>query len=284
MAVLDIVAKAATLALSYPWERHMRNHHEATDEDYNRLRDKLMTSMKPVHEAMPKRDEALKAMQNCKIIGNRGDGNVLAKCNGKDFLVTKDGLVFEHRQLETQSPAPETKCSVCEAAKKHITEENPDKPPQITPRDTADLVRMEREGDYCLSCVPSKHLMRSSDAMKDAINVVNSKNAFTDVAEEKIQNAVYELNAAEKDLEMARVPEAIKPAVAEFRNQVRRLRNFLRQDQSGLEIATVVNQPIDTMKKNLETAYEVNNVLVKYGYDLAKLQLQERAKAALQEA
>jgi hypothetical protein len=130
-------------------------------------------------------------------------------------------------------------------------------------------------------CVPSKHLMRAHDAMKDAINIYNSKKEFTDVAEEKIQNAVYELNGAEKDLEMARVPDEIKDSVAEFRNQVRKLRNYLRQDQSGLEICTIMNDRKEELKKALDTAYEVNGILIKFGYDLAKLQLQARAKQKL---
>jgi hypothetical protein len=131
-------------------------------------------------------------------------------------------------------------------------------------------------------CVPSKHLMRSQDAMKDARSIFNSKKEFTDVAEEKIQNAVYELNAAEKDLEMARVPEELKPAVDEFNNQIRKLRNYLRQDQSGLEVCTVLPDKKDELKQALDTAYDINGILIKYGYDLAKVQLQQRARASLE--
>jgi hypothetical protein len=171
-------------------------------------------------------------------------------------------------------------CPVCHTGSPETM--NLESPPLLKPTSQADLIRMEQEGDYCLSCVPSKHLMRAHDAMKDAINIFNSKKEFTDVAEEKLQNAVYELNGAEKDLELARVPEEIKPAVDEFRNQVRKLRNYMRQDQSGLEVATILPEKKDELKKALDTAFEVNGILIKYGYDLAKVQLQQRARTKLE--
>jgi len=139
---------------------------------------------------------------------------------------------------------------------------------------TAQIVEREKEGDYCLSCVPSKHLQRSKDALTDALNIALAKNEFTDVAEKKIQNAVYELNSAEVDLEKARVPEQLKPVVDEFKIQLRKLRNFLRQDQSGLEIATVMNKErFEDMKKSLEVAGSVNDALITGGYEIAKIQM-----------
>ncbi len=143
------------------------------------------------------------------------------------------------------------------------------------------IVERERTGDYCLNCVSSKHLMRAKDALSDASNIANDK-GFNDVAEGKIQQAVLELNGAEKDLEMAQVPEQIKPAVVELKTQIRKLRNFLRQDQSGLEIATAfpVEQHED-MKKSLEVASKVTDMLIKYGYDVSKLQMRARAEVQL---
>ena len=139
-----------------------------------------------------------------------------------------------------------------------------------------DIIRREQEGDYCISCVPSKHLMRSKDALQDAMNIAESKEEFTDVAEGKLQQAVYELNAAEKDLEMAKIPEVVRPAADELHTQIRKLRNFLRQDQSGLEVATILPERFNDLKSSLETAFNVNEALIGFGYDIAKVQLRVR--------
>lgn len=140
-----------------------------------------------------------------------------------------------------------------------------------------EVIRREQEGDYCVSCVPSKHLMRAKDALSDALNIANSKGEFTQVAEDKLQQAVYELNAGEKDLELAHMPEVIKPATDELHNQIRKLRNFLRQDQSGLEIATAMpKENFEEMRSSLETAHQVTDALIGYGYDITKVQLKAR--------
>ena len=169
----------------------------------------------------------------------------------------------------------------CPCSTSSVMDTTIEQAPQLKPKSLDDIVRMEQEGDYCFSCIPAKHLQRSHDAMKDAMNILKSKGEFTDVAEEKMQNAVYELNGAEKDLEMARVPEEMKPEVEEFHNQVRKLRNFLRQDQSGLEICTMFNDKKDELKTALETAQQVNGILIKYGYELAKTQMKLRAQQKL---
>ena len=143
-----------------------------------------------------------------------------------------------------------------------------------------EIIKREREGDYCFSCVPAKHLMRAKDALTDALNIANSEGKFTDVAETKIQEAVYELNGAEKDLEKARVPEVLKPATSEMHKQIRKLRNFLRQDQSGLEIATAMSPDMfEDMKKALEMASAVNDALIQHGYEISKVQSKVREEA-----
>lgn len=144
-----------------------------------------------------------------------------------------------------------------------------------------EIIKREQEGDYCVSCVPSKHLMRAKDALQDALNIAQSKSEFTDVAESKLQQAVYELNGAEKDLEMAHIPEVIKPATDELHTQIRKLRNFLRQDQSGLEIVTAMpKESFEEMKSSLETAHSVSDALIQHGYDITKVQLRARKEEA----
>jgi hypothetical protein len=143
-----------------------------------------------------------------------------------------------------------------------------------------EIIKREQQGDYCVSCVPSKHLMRAKDALLDALNIANSRGEFTEVAESKLQQAVYELNGAEKDLELAKVPDIVKPAADELHTQIRKLRNFLRQDQSGLELATAFPERYENMKSSLETAHEVNEALIGFGYDIAKAQLRARKEEA----
>jgi hypothetical protein len=180
----------------------------------------------------------------------------LAKFN---LVATSTDKPVELQATDTQLPYP-----------------NIDKEPEFT---TEQIIEREKEGDYCLSCVGSKHLMRSKDALLDALNIALAKNEFTDVAEKKIQNAVYELNSAEVDLDKARVPEQLKPVVDEFKIQLRKLRNFLRQDQSGLEIATVIpKERFNDMKKSLEVAGSVNDALITGGYEIAKIQMKIRAE------
>jgi hypothetical protein len=194
----------------------------------------------------------------------------------QDYLAMREKLLTS--VIPIANTEIKTECAVCSPQ----SEIQYNKAPQLQPKDLDDTIRMEQEGDYCASCVPAKHLQRSADAMKDAMSILSSKGVFTDVAEEKLQNAVYELNAAEKDLEMARVPLEMKEAVNGFHSQVRKLRNFLRQDQSGLEIATVFPvEKVPELKKSLEAAYNINNILIKYGYDLSKAQLQIRAQQRL---
>ena len=115
------------------------------------------------------------------------------------------------------------------------------------------VIEREREGDYCVPCVSNKHLMRAKDALTDALNIVSSEGKFTQVAEDKIGRAIYNLNGAEEDVALAKVPPAIKLAVDEMGRQIRKLRNFLRADQSGLEVATLAID-IPPMKKDLEAA------------------------------
>lgn len=148
-----------------------------------------------------------------------------------------------------------------------------------------ETIAREREGDYCIACVPSKHLMRAKDALTDALNITNSKGEFTQVAEDKLQVAVYELNGAEVDLEKARIPELVKPATDELHNQIRKLRNFLRQDQSGLEIATAIPQEhFEEAKKSLETAHQVSDALIGFGYDITKVHVRARQEEMEKEA
>lgn len=153
-------------------------------------------------------------------------------------------------------------------------------PEKITESEIDEIIKREQQGDYCVSCVPSKHLMRAKDALTDAFNIVQSKGEFTDVVEGKLQTAVYELNGAEVDLEKAKIPSVIKPATDELHNQIRKLRNFLRQDQSGLELATTFPERQEEMKGNLELARDVSDVLIQHGYDIAKVQLRARKEEA----
>jgi len=144
---------------------------------------------------------------------------------------------------------------------------------------TQEVIEREREGDYCISCLPSKHYMRVKDALLDALNIANSKGEFTKVAESKIQNAVYHLNAAEEDLEHAVIPEDIKPATNAMHTQTRNLRNFLRQDTTGLEVATIIpKEKFEEAKANLEAAYSVIAEMINMGYELAKLEIKARRK------
>ena len=140
-----------------------------------------------------------------------------------------------------------------------------------------ETIQREQEGDYCLACVPSKHLQRAHDALKDARNIIDSKDVCTQVAEDKIQQAVYELNGAEVDLENAEVSENIRPAVNQLHTQNREVRNFLRADQSGLELCTIQTDK-ETMLQNLDLAMNNLNVMIKDGYAVSKQHMQERAK------
>ena len=137
-------------------------------------------------------------------------------------------------------------------------------------RSLQETLAREKQGDYCLPCTAGKHLPRVKDALVDAKNIVASEGKFTEVAEAKIQQAVYNLNAAEVDLEQADYPEILRPVVKQMHTEVRILRNFLRADQSGLEIATVTNPDPSAIEKAIQdteklskTAYEMTKRLVK---------------------
>lgn len=132
------------------------------------------------------------------------------------------------------------------------------------------------------NCIPAKHLMRVKDSLLDALNIARTKGEFTDVAEKKIQNAVFHLNGAEEDLMHAAIPGDIKPATDAMHTQTRALRNFLRQDTSGLELATMIpKEEFDKAKGNLEAAFDVTDEMIKKGYELAKLEMKVRREASI---
>ena len=150
----------------------------------------------------------------------------------------------------------------------------PSAPQTQVPKTLERIVAREKQGDYCLPCVSSKHLQRTKDALTDALNIVNTEGGFTEVAEGKIQEAVYNLNGAEVDLEKANYPEIIRPAVEAMHTQVRKLRNFLRPDHSGLELATVTQ----ASKEDLKQAILVTEDLSRLGYNLTKLLIKARGQ------
>ncbi len=129
---------------------------------------------------------------------------------------------------------------------------------------------LEKRGWYCFICPSNKHLHRVIDALTDALNSINREGKFTEVAELKVQNAVFHLNGAEEDLEMARVPAIMKPAVEKWLAGIGKLRNFLRADQSGLEVGTLGLKDLEEQKKDLEIALEKAIELRKIGYDFVK--------------
>jgi len=190
-----------------------------------------------------------------------------------DYTKSEQALI----ELKAKAAATDTVAPVQEAERVISPTEEYISP---TPEEIKEAIEAEKQGDYCVSCLPSKHYMRVKDALLDAINIAKSKGEFTKVAERKIQNAVYHLNAAEEDLERAVIPEDIKPATDAMHTQTRNLRRFLRQDASGLEVATIIpKESFDEAKANLEAAYNVVDEMINMGYELAKLEIKVRGKA-----
>ena len=139
-----------------------------------------------------------------------------------------------------------------------------------------EIVRKERQGGSCIVCLENKHLPKAKDALLDALNIYNRHKQFTDIAEAKIQDAVFWLAGAESDLEKAHVSPAIKPAVDELRTEVGRLRHFMRVDESGLELATVSPKNPEAMKTDLERAIARIDELIGFTYRIVKAQVKER--------
>jgi hypothetical protein len=143
-------------------------------------------------------------------------------------------------------------------------------------------VQQEQEGDSCLNCLANKHLSRAKDNLQDALNIANAKGEFTEVAEKKIQRAVFELNGAENDLDYAQILPELKTGTDELKAYIRKMRNFLRTDQSGLELATLANgeensDKFTAMKSDLETSIKNIDNAIQITYNLVKQQLKTRA-------
>ena len=136
-------------------------------------------------------------------------------------------------------------------------------------------IQREQEGDYCLACVPSKHWQRALDALVDARNIIDSKGICTEVAEDKVQQAVLQLNGAEVDLEKAVVSDTIRPAVNQMHTRNREVRSFLRADHSGLELCTMQTDKEVTLK-NLDIVINNLGVMIKDGYTVSKQHFMER--------
>lgn len=150
-------------------------------------------------------------------------------------------------------------------------------------RPLTETIDRERQGDYCLACLPGKHLPRIIDALGDALNIAQKEGQFTEVAESKIQRAVYQLNGAEEDLEQAQVSARLTPIVEELRIQIRTLRNFLRVDQSGLELATLIpEEGVAAAIQSLQRALNMAQALRRVAYDLVKLHVMERSQGRAQ--
>jgi hypothetical protein len=144
-------------------------------------------------------------------------------------------------------------------------------------RNLEETIQREQEGDYCLACVPSKHWQRALDALVDAKNIIDSKGTCTEVAEDKIQQAVLQLNGAEVDLEKAVVSDTIKPAVKQMHTRNREVRSFLRADHSGLELCTMQTDK-EAILKNLDLVINNLGVMIKDGYAVSKQHFIERVQ------
>ena len=161
---------------------------------------------------------------------------------------------------------------------------NMPEPPKLTPAPPRvpaampleEIVRRERQGGSCIICLENKHLPKAKDALIDALNIYNRHKQFNEIAEAKIQDAVFWLAGAESDLERAHVSPAIKSAVDELRTEVGRLRHFMRVDESGLELATVSPKNPEAMKADLEKAIHQIDGLIGATYRIVKLQIKER--------
>jgi hypothetical protein len=99
----------------------------------------------------------------------------------------------------------------------------------------------EAAGDeYCVGCGPNNHLAKVQSHIKEALRLSRGKGELVpDVVAPRIQDAVAELGGYEDgDIKHMRekAAGALKDILDDLATQTRALRNFLRYDQSGLEL------------------------------------------------
>ena len=200
-------------------------------------------------------------------------GTVALNLPWENFLIKPNNEKSEQIRKEVMEIAATQSVQVAPAPAPILTATT-----AITERPTRTLdqtIQREQEGDYCLACVPSKHWQRALDALVDARNIIDSKGICTEVAEDKVQQAVLQLNGAEVDLEKAVVSDTIRPAVNQMHTRNREVRSFLRADHSGLELCTMQTDK-ETTLKNLDIVINNLGVMIKDGYTVSKQHFMER--------
>lgn len=200
------------------------------------------------------------------IVSNLPWENFIKPNHDKSEKLSEELRVIATTEAPTRTEAPATTAVL----------ERPSSGPS-SERSIEETIEREREGDWCVACVPSKHWQRAKDALNDAKNIIENKGTCTEVAEGKVQQAVEELNGAEVDLEKAVVSDELKPVISEMHTQNRKIRSFLRADHSGLEICTLQTDK-DAMLEDLDNTIESLNKMIKAGYETTKLHILERVK------
>ena len=132
------------------------------------------------------------------------------------------------------------------------------------------------DDEYCVGCGPNNHLAKAQSHIEEALRLSQGKEkVIPDVVAPRIQDAVAELGGYEDgDIKhmRERATGTLKEILDDLATQTRDLRNFLRYDQSGLELGMGQIQ-------DLETAVAWVRKLRQLGYYSVMVEVGQRVKA-----
>ena len=182
---------------------------------------------------------------------------------------TPPGGNSESQKEASLAPAATITTQIAEKAPGLVTEPSPSVA-TITPTPGG------ADDEYCVGCGPNNHLAKAQSHIEEALRLSRGKGeVIPDIVAPRIQDAVAELGGYEDgDIKhmTERATGALKEILDDLAIQTRYLRNFLRYDQSGLEIGSGTIQ-------DLETAAVWVRKLRQLGYYSVMVEIGQRVKA-----
>jgi hypothetical protein len=148
---------------------------------------------------------------------------------------------------------------------------------ELSPSVVVATPAQEPAGDeYCVGCGPNNHLAKAQSHIEEALRLSRGKGELVpDVVAPRIRDAVAELGGYEDgDIKHMRekAAGALKDILDDLATQTRALRNFLRYDQSGLELGR-------GSIEDLEAAAAWIRKLRQLGYYSVMVEVGQRVKA-----
>jgi len=209
----------------------------------------------PPEQRIEQIDRMLETMESAPEVGQRWTTPLTESTNSQKEAVSAPVATITTQKVESSPSA--------------IVEPSAGVSPAVTsPEAAAD--------EYCVGCGPNNHLAKAQSHIEEALRLSRGKGeVIPDIVAPRIQDAVAELGGYEDgDIKhmRERAAGALLEILDDLATQTRDLRNFLRFDQSGLELGSGTTE-------DLETAATWIRKLRQLGYSSVMIEVGQKAKA-----